>query len=354
MASQWFDDNEVLDSCLAISPTSETAGPGIELEAISRLGMRGRHGLLWLMVVLLCLMAVCLGHIMEPFVAPPQEVEPGEAGDSVMAEPSRLPPEGAVVTPSAVPTAAPVSTSEPEPARREGRVVLTVVYDNNPYDPRLRPAWGFACLVETAHGVVLFDTGGEGGILLGNLEILGLDPRRIDAVVLSHIHSDHIGGLDALLAVNDDLIVYLPQSFPEGFTAGLAERTRVVEVAERQEILPGVYSTGELGDEIIEQSLVVETAQGLVVLTGCAHPGVARIVQRATEQGRVYLVMGGFHLDAAGHAEVQQVLDEFRALGVEKVAPCHCTGTHAIASFAEAYGPDFIQAGVGTVVSIEP
>ena len=232
-------------------------------------------------------------------------------------------------------------------------MVLTIVYDNNSHDPRLRTAWGFACLVETSHGVVLFDTGGDGGILLANLETLGIDPGRIDAVVLSHIHSDHVGGLEALLKLIDDPVVYLPQSFPEGFVAALGGRTRVVEVAGPQEILRGIDSTGELGDRVVEQSLVVETARGLVVLTGCAHPGVTQIVRRAAEQGTVHLVMGGFHLEGASPAQVQEVIDELKELGVERVAPCHCTGTNAIAAFAEAFGPEFMQAGSGTVVLIE-
>lgn len=309
----------------------------------------------WLVMILMCLTLTCLGHVVQGIVLPAGEGEPDASGETVMAEPSRGPIMSEVVTRSPEPArAAPAMGSETETARGEERAVLTVLYDNNPYDPRLRTAWGFACLVETSHGVVLFDTGGDGGVLLANLETLGFDPRRIQAVVLSHIHSDHVGGLEALLKLNDDLIVYVPQSFPEEFVAALGGRARVVEVAGRQEIIRGIYSTGELGDKIIEQSLVVETARGLVVLTGCAHPGVTQIVRRAAEQGMVHLVMGGFHLAGASPAEVQEVIDELEALGVEKVAPCHCTGTDAIASFAEAFGPDFIQAGVGTVVSIEP
>ncbi len=317
--------------------------------------MRGRQGLFLLIMILMCLMVVCLGHVMEGFVLPSREGEADASGETVMAEPSRFPTKGAVVTRSPEPIrAAPGLGSETEAAPREGRVVLTVVYDNNPHDPRLQTAWGFACLVETPHGVVLFDTGGDGGILLANMETLGIDPRRIEAVVLSHIHSDHVGGLDALLKLNDDWIVYLPQSFPEKFIAGLAGRTRVVEVAGRQEILRGIYSTGEMGDKVIEQSLVVETARGLVVLTGCAHPGVTQIVRRAGEQGMVHLVMGGFHLAGASPAEVQEVIDGFKALGVEKVAPCHCTGADATAKFEAAFGSGFIPCGVGTVITIAP
>jgi 7,8-dihydropterin-6-yl-methyl-4-(beta-D-ribofuranosyl)aminobenzene 5'-phosphate synthase len=322
---------------------------------MARSGVRGRQSLSWLVVVPACLMLVCAEHILEASVLTWGEGDVHKAGEAVMAEPSTFPTRHAEILGSPEPTlTAPMFDHPTDSAHRDTRVVLTVVYDNNPHDPRLRTAWGFACLVETPHGVILFDTGGDGGILLENLATLGFDPRRIDAVVLSHIHSDHVGGLDALLKVNDDMIVYLPQSFPKEFIADLTERTRVVEVAGRQEILPGIYSTGEMGNDVVEQSLVVETAQGLVVLTGCAHPGVTQIVRRAGGQGKIHLVMGGFHLESATPAELQDVIDEFRALGVEKVAPCHCTGTDATASLAEAFGPGFIPAGVGTVISIEP
>jgi 7,8-dihydropterin-6-yl-methyl-4-(beta-D-ribofuranosyl)aminobenzene 5'-phosphate synthase len=318
-----------------------------------RQGEHGRKGCLWLVVILLCMIAVCLGQHLEGFLLASGEVEGGGKRGPVMEGPSTLP------TPAADPGVTPTSAATPplretDAADSNTRVIFTVVYDNNPHDPRLKTMWGFACVVETPHGVVLFDTGGDGGILLANLEALGLDPRRIQAVVLSHIHSDHVGGLEVLLRVNSELVVYLPQSFPESFIAGLAGRTRVVAVAGWQEVLEGIYTTGEMGDKVMEQSLVVETPRGLVVITGCAHPGVAMIVRRVREEGPVFLVMGGFHLEATSPAGVREVIDEFRALGVSKVAPSHCTGKEATAAFAEAFGPDFIAAGAGTVVSIGP
>ena len=75
---------------------------------------------------------------------------------------------------------------------------LTVIYDNNAYDPHLRTGWGFAAWLEYTGRTVLFDTGAEGGLLLGNMRALDLDPRAIEIVVLSHIHGDHVGGLASL------------------------------------------------------------------------------------------------------------------------------------------------------------
>ena len=229
-------------------------------------------------------------------------------------------------------------------------ITLTIVYDNNPFDARLKTAWGFACLVETDVATVLFDTGGDGPTLMGNLAALEIDPRRIDLVILSHYHSDHTGGLDALLDVDNDKTVYVPRSFPVDFKARLAERARIVEVSEPVVITDGIRTTGEVSGTIVEQSLIVETNKGLIVVTGCAHPGIARIVEQTRSYGEVYLLVGGFHLMGSSPREVELVIAELKRLGVQKVAPCHCTGEAARRLFEAEFGADCIPAGVGAVV----
>jgi 7,8-dihydropterin-6-yl-methyl-4-(beta-D-ribofuranosyl)aminobenzene 5'-phosphate synthase len=228
-------------------------------------------------------------------------------------------------------------------------VTFTIVYDNNSYNPSLRTDWGFSCVVETGEAMVLFDTGGNGTILLDNMEKLGFDPQEIDVVVLSHIHGDHTGGLKGLLDAGARSVVYVPASFPESFKAPVRAQTELVEVTDPVEVLPGVHTTGEVGSSIVEQALVVETGAGLVVVTGCAHPGVVEMVRRAKEvvDGDVALVMGGFHLGGANSARLEAIIADFRELGVQQVAPCHCTGDLARQMFAEAYGDDCTLAGVG-------
>jgi 7,8-dihydropterin-6-yl-methyl-4-(beta-D-ribofuranosyl)aminobenzene 5'-phosphate synthase len=232
---------------------------------------------------------------------------------------------------------------------------LTIVYDNNAYDPHLRTAWGFSCLIEYQEQVVLFDTGGDSLTLLANMATLGIDPVQIEAVVLSHIHGDHTGGLSGLLPMaDDDLPVFVPQSFPARFKDAVRARAQLVEVDGPREIGEGMYTTGEMGAGIIEQSLMVETDEGLVVITGCAHPGIVDIVRQARtlSDDEVYLVLGGFHLGGKSRKQIEGILSEFRRLGVRKVAPCHCTGEQAIRMFRQEYGEDFIQAGVGKVVRV--
>jgi 7,8-dihydropterin-6-yl-methyl-4-(beta-D-ribofuranosyl)aminobenzene 5'-phosphate synthase len=231
--------------------------------------------------------------------------------------------------------------------------LITVVYDNNPYAKGMETAWGFSCLVKGMEKTVLFDTGGDGRRLLSNMSRLGISPREIDAVVLSHIHGDHTGGLHALLAKNRQILTYLPESFPGSFFRDTKKfGATVMAVRGPMKVCDGVYSTGELGTSPREQSLVVSTAKGLVIITGCAHPGIVRIVHTVKERfgGEVFLVLGGFHLSASGREEIEAVIAGMKALGVRYVAPCHCTGDTARNIFMKAFGAGFIDTGVGKII----
>jgi 7,8-dihydropterin-6-yl-methyl-4-(beta-D-ribofuranosyl)aminobenzene 5'-phosphate synthase len=233
-------------------------------------------------------------------------------------------------------------------------MTITVVYDNNPYDPRLRTDWGFSCLVELDETTLLFDTGGDGEMLLSNMSTMGLDPQEIDHVVLSHIHGDHTGGVRSLLATGVRPVVHVPHSFPETFKDELRSWTHVRDVSNGTTIAEGFHSTGELGSNIIEQSLVIDSPEGLVIVTGCAHPGIVNVVTKVTEiqEGDIYLVMGGFHLRDQSSEELRRLIAAFRRLGVQKVAPSHCTGEQAMTLFAREWGADFIDSGAGRVIEI--
>jgi len=228
---------------------------------------------------------------------------------------------------------------------------FTIVYDNETLDPNLASAWGFACLVGDD---LLFDTGGDAQRLLSNMEGMGVDPLGIGTVVLSHAHGDHTGGLSGLLNTGVRPTVYVPHSFPRRFKADVRAITTLVEVEGPVEIRPGIHTTGEVGSRLVEQALAVETSSGMVVVTGCAHPGVVELVRRAKESvgGEAALVMGGFHLGSASRRQVERIIADFRDLGVWQVAPCHCTGDRAIRTFAEEYEDAYIKVGVGRVITV--
>ena len=238
-----------------------------------------------------------------------------------------------------------------------GQATLTVVFNNVPSHKDMILSWGFGCVVEGFEKTILFDTGGDGGILLRNMVKCGIHPAGIDTVVLSHIHHDHIGGLPNFLAESGGRAeVYFPASFPLDFR----ERTRIackrlIPVDNAIEICPHVWSTGELGSFIREQSLVLDTPRGLVIMTGCAHPGIVEMAEAARKlfEREIFLVLGGFHLTGSGDNRIRSAIQGLKGLGVQKVAPSHCTGDRAIGMFREAWGEDFLDLGCGANLSLE-
>lgn len=231
---------------------------------------------------------------------------------------------------------------------------ITVLFDNVSHLPGLAPGWGFSCLVEVPEKTILFDTGADGGTLLENMKRLGMNPERIAAVFLSHIHGDHTGGLADLLARRPGIQVFLPAGFPASFRQAVADRgadVRTVDAGDR--LTARVTITGGLKrGGIVEQSMIVETPQGLVVITGCAHPGIVHIAETAKRLTgkRIHLLMGGFHLGGASRTEIQAIIARLKSLDVQKVAPSHCTGEAATALFRQAWDHDFVEAGLGAVI----
>jgi len=232
---------------------------------------------------------------------------------------------------------------------------LKVVYNNAPFDPNLTTSWGFSCLIEGMEKTILFDTGGNGRILFANMKRMHIDPMSVGMVFLSHIHADHTGGLEYFLKQNPHITVCLPESFPVSFQKAIRSGGAFVKaVGSPMRIFDKVYSSGEMGDWIREQALVLETSNGLVIITGCAHPGIVNIVRKAREHFKddVYLVMGGFHLGGKANAQIQEVIHSLKELGVKKVAPSHCTGEKAMVLFRENWGENFLEGGAGAIIEV--
>jgi len=233
-------------------------------------------------------------------------------------------------------------------------IELVVVYDDYPAQEGLQTAHGFACVIQASDGVVLFDTGGSGQILLENMDDLGIGPAQIEAAVLSHMHWDHIGGLDTVLAANPEMAVYAPAAFSSSFLRDVQTRARAVaETTQAHQVIPHVRTTDVLERPLVEQALYVETAEGVVVVTGCAHPGVvqlARSAQRASG-GQIHAVLGGFHMARMDQPEIGRAIHDLMDLGVRHVGPSHCSGDAAREAMREAFGDDYLDIGVGARLS---
>ena len=185
---------------------------------------------------------------------------------------------------------------------------ITIVYDNEVKKPGLIADHGFSCLIEAPDTPkILFDTGAKGSILLHNMKELKIDPGSIGVVVISHNHGDHFGGLQAITEANQDAELYLPPSF------GRISAKKVTKIKEPFEIRHGIFTTGEIGG--MEQSLAIKTDKGLVIITGCAHPGVGNILDAAARLGKAYGIIGGLH----GFHD----FDRLNPLSL--ICPCHCT-----------------------------
>ena len=230
-------------------------------------------------------------------------------------------------------------------------VTLISVYDNYQVNPKLKTAWGFGCVVKTSKGLLLFDTGGNSEILLSNMEKMNIDPKWISTIIISHIHGDHVGGLKGFLEKNNNVTVFIPSSFPNSIRDMITnQKAKFVKVSESRKISDFIFSTGELYGPPEEQSLVINSKRGLIIITGCAHPGVVNIVKKAKEifpEEKVYIVIGGFH-----HPPVV-VVKKFRELVVNKIAPSHCTGDPVREAFREEYKEDFMEYGVGKIIEIK-
>jgi 7,8-dihydropterin-6-yl-methyl-4-(beta-D-ribofuranosyl)aminobenzene 5'-phosphate synthase len=244
-----------------------------------------------------------------------------------------------------------------EVSAQNGRdLEILVVYDNYSCRSDLETGWGFSCLIRGMEKTILFDTGGSGAVLMRNMEKMAISPEEIDAVVLSHIHGDHTGGLQAFLERKGRVTVYVPGSFPDRFKEAVRSYgAEVVSVREPLSICQDVFSTGEMGTFTIEQSLVLRSKSGLIVITGCAHPGIVKIIEEAKAQveGEVLLAMGGFHLMGMSMGNLKKVFARFHELGVRYVGPCHCTGETQIKAFQKVYEEHFLKMGVGKVIRIE-
>jgi 7,8-dihydropterin-6-yl-methyl-4-(beta-D-ribofuranosyl)aminobenzene 5'-phosphate synthase len=267
---------------------------------------------------------------------------------------------------------------------------ITILYDAFGSASTMTRDWGFSALVEIAGKRILFDTGDNAEIFAANVKAKGVDLTKLDFVVLSHRHSDHMAGLSAVLSANPAVKIYapkegfgiygssLPSSFyrkddslppemryyagkpPEIMKFGAAWANAKFELIDQTtEIAPGITLIALVSDlpgtkELKELSLAVNTPDGIILVVGCSHPGIERIVEAAaTINPKIHLIAGGFHLVVASDDAIAKVVIALKErFNVEYIAPGHCTGEPTFAALKKAFGDKYLYAGLGTSIPL--
>lgn len=235
----------------------------------------------------------------------------------------------------------------------ENKIKVSIIYDNYDFKDGLKADWGFSCLIEGTDKTILFDTGTKSNIFKQNFESLNLDYETVDYIVISHDHGDHTGGISTFLEKNNDVSVYIIESFSNETKKIIEDGGgRIVYEPEIKEICKDVYLSGTLGERIEEQALAINTSKGLVVITGCSHPGINKILKHFKESlnKNIYMVFGGFHLMRMSDSEMDSIIKNMMELGVQKCGATHCTGDKQIERFKEAFGDSYVKMGVGNII----
>lgn len=250
-----------------------------------------------------------------------------------------------------------VCAAEPEACQEAPELEIRIVFDNTSARKDLRRSWGFSAVVDFGGHRVLFDAGSDPILLLEHLELMQIDPKSIEHAVISHQHGDHLRGVYWVFEKNPQMKVHFLDCFPEEpFRRAAALKMMPHRVKGPFEVVPGVYSTGIVDGLPPEQSLAIETSQGLVMLVGCSHPGVAKLVETAQKQRQkdsIRLLLGGFHMLRKKPEQIKKTINHLQDLKVNAVMPAHCSGDPATEMFQTLYGRQFHAAGAGRLIVLD-
>ncbi|MDZ7620821.1 MAG: MBL fold metallo-hydrolase [Patescibacteria group bacterium] len=276
------------------------------------------------------------------------------------------------------------------------KVRITLLVENTAESAGLMAEHGLAYWIEDGSQRILLDAG-QGGVLVANAYRLGVELTKLDAVVLSHGHYDHTGGLNHALRGNQPAAIYLhPDALKPKFarnkdgtgrSIGIPDvselavrrhRDRMVFTEKPTSLGGGFMVTGpvprltdfeDTGGPFFldprcgtpdpindDQAVFFDSSQGTVVLLGCAHSGVIntlRYVRQLTGNRPIHAVLGGMHLAAASDERLNRTIDELRSLDIACLAPAHCTGRAATAAMWQALPDRCLPFHVGTRVEFE-
>jgi 7,8-dihydropterin-6-yl-methyl-4-(beta-D-ribofuranosyl)aminobenzene 5'-phosphate synthase len=237
----------------------------------------------------------------------------------------------------------------------ESPVTIRVIYDNYIKTDGLKSDWGYSIVIEGLDKEILFDAGTKPDIFESNFRKMGLEAGNIDLLVITHEHADHTGGIPSFVKMKRDIPVIFPYSFSHSFIKKMVRSgLEPILVNEPAKICENLYSSGEFDFQIPEQALILNTKQGLVVMTGCSHPGIVKMVKeiKSTFNKNVFMVFGGFHLLDKSEKEMNTIITELKAMGVEKCGATHCTGDAQIKMVREAFGENYFELGAGNTIII--
>ena len=240
------------------------------------------------------------------------------------------------------------------PGSRDDAVHVTILYDNYQANTDLDTDWGFACLVEYQGKQLLFDAGRDPKLYKKNVSLLDIHPEEIPSLFISHEHGDHTAGIPWVIEINPSVKCYLPASYAEQLKANGTLPPNSMAVEKPSHLYGPFYSTGDDFIAFREQGLVIKTAYGGVLITGCGHPGVVAMLGVAEKELgiKIHTVIGGLHLMRTSGEDLDLIAAKLKEMGVKQICPTHCTGDKSIAAFKASFGDDYIMGGTGKEIVI--
>ncbi len=214
---------------------------------------------------------------------------------------------------------------------------ISIVFDDKCPKPGFLTGFGFSALIFNYFTEVysLFDTGGKSNVLIHNIKKLNVDISSIKNVIISHNHHDHAGGLEGILQFNPNLNIYVPINNLKSFSRTFPN-SQVHGISEMLEIEKNLVISGQIKDFIPEQSVYLKIKNNeIVILVGCAHPGLEKFIMQAKNIGRIKAIIGGFH----GFKKLSYLED------VEFIGACHCSRN--INLIKETFPSQFLNICVG-------